>query len=236
MLCHVKLPSDVASTENLFGYNSLAHPQFIRNGELLISTCINSFVVEDVFKDASKYRPVFQRVPVSRIFPEQHIIKSLYIDNPDTIWIFTPAGYDPTNPAKTYPLVYLLHGWSGTYHQWNDITDCQRLADHYGFIIVCPDGLYDSWYINSPALKESRYADFFFQDLMPFISEKYHADTDNIFIAGLSMGGHGALYLFSQKPDLFRSAGSLSGVLDLSFARNEYGISRNLGITRKKSD
>jgi len=68
VLCHVRLPDDVVSTKNLFGYNALAHPQFIENGELLISNCVNSFVVEDVFQDASKYRPVFQRVPVKRIF------------------------------------------------------------------------------------------------------------------------------------------------------------------------
>lgn len=70
VLCKTQLPPDVASTANLFSYNSLAHPQFIEHGELLISTCINSFVVEDVFLDASKYRPVFMRVPVKRIFGE----------------------------------------------------------------------------------------------------------------------------------------------------------------------
>ena len=68
ILAHTQLPSEVESTKNLFAYNSLAHPQFIKNGELLISQCINSFVVEDVFLDASKYRPVFLRVPVKRIF------------------------------------------------------------------------------------------------------------------------------------------------------------------------
>lgn len=70
VLCHTRLPDDVTSTANLFAYNSLAHPQFIENGQLLISSCINSFVVEDVFRDASKYRPVFLRVPVSRIYEE----------------------------------------------------------------------------------------------------------------------------------------------------------------------
>jgi len=68
VIAHTQLPSEVESTKNLFAYNSLAHPQFIKNGELLISQCINSFVVEDVFRDASKYRPVFLRVPVKRIF------------------------------------------------------------------------------------------------------------------------------------------------------------------------
>ena len=70
VLCLAQLPEDVASTANLFAYNSLAHPQFIENGELLISSCINSFVVEDVFRDASKYRPVFLRVPLKRIFED----------------------------------------------------------------------------------------------------------------------------------------------------------------------
>lgn len=70
VICHTRLPENVTSTKNLFAYNSVAHPQFIENGELLISTCINSFEVEDVFQDASKYRPVFQRVPIERIFEE----------------------------------------------------------------------------------------------------------------------------------------------------------------------
>ncbi len=68
VLCNTRLPDEVISTKNLFAYNSLAHPQFITNGELLISQCINSFEVEDVFQDASKYRPVFLRVPLKRIF------------------------------------------------------------------------------------------------------------------------------------------------------------------------
>lgn len=164
----------------------------------------------------------------------QHVLNSNHLPASDTVWVFTPSDYI-TNPEKHYPVVYLLHGWNGSYHQWNDITDCQNLADRYGFIIVCPDALTDSWYINSPAIKQSQYADFFFLDLMPFISENYHTDPENIFITGFSMGGHGALFLFAQKPTLFRSAGSLSGVLDLSFCWNEYRIDDYLGIHNKTS-
>jgi putative tributyrin esterase len=165
---------------------------------------------------------------------KQHVLTSGYIAKNDTVWVFTPSDYN-VQPAKTYPLIYLLHGWSGNYHQWNDITDCQKYADRYGFIIVCPDGLYDSWYFNSPAIKESQYSDFFFIDLMPFIARNYRVDTKNIFITGLSMGGHGALYLFSQKPELFRSAGSLSGVLDLTHWWDTYAIDKYLGIKSKES-
>ncbi len=72
---------------------------------------------------------------------------------------------------------------------------------------------------------------------MPLISEKYPVDKNDLFITGLSMGGHGALYLFEQKPGLFRSAGSTSGVLDLSSSRNRYRIKNLLGLTgNAKSD
>jgi putative tributyrin esterase len=166
---------------------------------------------------------------------KQHVLTSKYILKADTVWIFTPSDYT-SNPSKSYPLIYLLHGWSGTYHQWNDIMDCQKYADKYGFIIVCPDGLYDSWYINSPSIKGSQYVDFFFKDLFPFISKTYRVESKNVFITGLSMGGHGALYLFEQEPELFRSAGSISGVLDLTYSRNDYRISEYLGLKKDISD
>ncbi|MBC7920595.1 MAG: esterase, partial [Ferruginibacter sp.] len=50
-----------------------------------------------------------------------------------------------------------------------------------------------------------------------------------LFISGLSMGGHGALYLFSQRPDLFRSAGSTSGVVDLRTSADKYNLTGLLG-------
>jgi S-formylglutathione hydrolase FrmB len=164
----------------------------------------------------------------------QHVLESSNIAKPDTVWVFVPSDYQG-NAAGTYPVVYLLNGWSGTYHQWNDIMGCQAYADRYQFIIVCPDGLYDSWYINSPAVGKSRFADFFYSDLMPFIGGKYRVRPENIFITGLSMGGYGAFRLFAERPDLFRSAGSISGLLDLSGHWNEYGIQRYLGIKDQES-
>jgi putative tributyrin esterase len=164
----------------------------------------------------------------------RHVITSAHISRADTVWVFTPSDYT-ADQSGNYPVIYLLNGWSGTYHQWNDITDCQAYADRYRFIIVCPDGLYDSWYINSPAVKTSQYADFFFLALMPFIAANYRADPVKQFISGLSMGGYGALYLFGLRPELFRSAGSLSGVLDLNDTWNEYDINKYLGIKGRRS-
>ena len=55
---------------NLFTYNALAHPQFIKNEELLVSYCVNSFNIEDLFLDAQKYRPVFIRIPINAILED----------------------------------------------------------------------------------------------------------------------------------------------------------------------
>ena len=164
---------------------------------------------------------------------DQIIIKSKYLSKADTIWVFTPKNYIQ-QINKNFPIIYLLHGWSGNYKQWNDIIDCQAYANNYQFIIVCPDGLYDSWYINSPVNKNNQYSDFFFKNLMPKILNTYRADKNNTFISGLSMGGHGALYLFEQKPNLFKSAGSTSGVLDLNCCKDKYEIKNTLGLKGKR--
>ena len=166
---------------------------------------------------------------------DQQVFKSHRLNAPDTVWIFTPDGYDHST-EKMFPVVYLLHGWSGYYSYWDEIIDCQHTADQHGMIIVCPDGLYDSWYLNSPVESENRYEDFFFSELMPYIKSNYRVNPDAVFITGLSMGGHGALYLFTRNPRLFRSAGSLSGLLDLKDWSSHYGISRVLGLDSTTDD
>jgi len=57
------------STNNLFAYNALAHPQYMDGDRLLVSYCLNSFRVRDVFEDADNYRARFIRVPLSMIDP-----------------------------------------------------------------------------------------------------------------------------------------------------------------------
>ncbi|WP_026996351.1 alpha/beta hydrolase [Flectobacillus major] len=138
----------------------------------------------------------------------------IYIPFADTTHVFTPKEY-ARSTSKHYPVVYLLHEQGGTFKQWNSIISVQKYADAYGFIIVCPDGFDDSWYINSPRKATMKFEDFFFKDLYPAIKEKYRVESDQVFITGIGMGGFGAMNLFLKKPDLFRSVGSCSGILDL---------------------
>ncbi len=46
----------------------------------------------------------------------------------------------------------MLHGHSGDYKQWSEIVDLKYYANKYNFLIVCPDGNFDSWYVDSPIL------------------------------------------------------------------------------------
>ena len=144
--------------------------------------------------------------------------------------VFKPESYDSD---KKYPLVFMLHGHSGDYTQWSEIVDLKYYANKYRFIIVCPDGHYDSWYVDSPILKESQFESYLFNDLVPEIFSNYGIDSNNIFITGLSMGGHGAINLFLNHPKFFKSAGSTSGILDLLPFPDNWEIKNVLGDQEK---
>ena len=161
-------------------------------------------------------------------------LHSSKIPKNDSVWVFKPINY---SIEKTYPAIFLLHGWSGNYKQWHSIMDAQKYADDYGFIIICPDGFYNSWYLNSPLKVDYQYVDFFYESLMPKIKSTYKVDTANVFITGLSMGGHGALNIFLEHPELFKSAGSTSGGLLLTASGDKFGISQLIGdfATNKES-
>jgi len=165
-------------------------------------------------------------VSCSNKSPEVSIIESNYTPSPDTILVATPQGYSQN---KTYPVVILLHGWSGNYKQWNSIVPIQDLANAYDFIIACPDGFYDSWYLNNPLKPDVQYEDFFSKDFISYLTNNYSIDTNNIFISGLSMGGHGAITLYLKYPDIIKSAGSSSGILDLTYFPDRWSIKDGIG-------
>ena len=157
---------------------------------------------------------------------DQIIYNSKNLPKLDTTWVFKPKNY---NSNEKLPLMFLLHGYSGNYKQWDNIMNAQKYADEYHMIIVCPDGLFSSWYINSPAKADWQFETFFFDELYPDVKKRYNVDDRNIFISGLSMGGHGALYLFIKKPELFSGAGSTSGGIKLSDGFGKYGLGDLLG-------
>ncbi|MET1056101.1 MAG: alpha/beta hydrolase family protein [Pedobacter sp.] len=143
--------------------------------------------------------------------------------------VITPDSY---SNDKTYPVVYLLHGAGDNYSGWiKKAPTVAMTADQYQQIIVCPDGNVTSWYFDSPVNKAWKYETYVTKELIPFIDGHYRTirDRKGRAITGLSMGGHGALYLAFRHQDLFGAAGSMSGGVDIRPFPKNWKIEEKLG-------
>ncbi|MCL2704029.1 MAG: esterase family protein [Defluviitaleaceae bacterium] len=116
-----------------------------------------------------------------------------------------------------YPVLYLLHGYSGDFNSWARSTSLPRYAEEYKLAVIMPD-CNNSFYNDFPGIENGyRYWTFVSVELIEVtralfkLSRKY----EDTFVAGLSMGGFGAFKCALNRPDLFSVAGSLSGALDL---------------------
>ena len=156
--------------------------------------------------------------------PQPPAAKTVTIDAPSigrkTAYnIILPADYE-TSGDKRYPVLYLLHGFSGNYANWANM-GAGRAAKGLDLIVVMPDGG-NSWYINwaeSGEGQKNAWDDFIAKDLIGHVDSTYRtiADREGRAINGLSMGGYGGLTVGLRHPDLFCSIGSHSGAL--AFAR-----------------
>ena len=145
--------------------------------------------------------------------------------------VITPDSYAASDTSR-YPTVYLLHGYSGDYRDWVvKAPEIIALADQHQVVIVCPDGGYNSWYLDSPLQDSSQYETHVAQEIIAFMDTTYRtiANRTGRAITGLSMGGHGALFLALRHPDTFGAAGSMSGGVDLTYDTDAWEISEKLG-------
>ena len=161
----------------------------------------------------------------------------------DTIQVFSPSMNKniktcvivPDNYKKSkkkFPVVYLLHGYSGNYATWvKSFKEVSQQVDRYGFIAIGVDGNYSSWYFDSPIDPTFKYETYIIDELVPFIDKKYKtiASREGRAISGLSMGGHGALYLSLKHQDVFGAAGSMSGGVDIRPFSEKWDIKNRLG-------
>ena len=147
--------------------------------------------------------------------------------------VVTPDGYS-SQPMQRYPVVYLLHGAGGSYSNWiKKVPAIRALADQYQAIIVCPDGASTSWYFDSPIDSGFRYETHVSREVPNHIDSAYRTINDRKAraITGLSMGGHGALFIAFRHADRFSIAGSMSGALHVSVIRKGYNVEKRLGDT-----
>ncbi len=128
--------------------------------------------------------------------------------------VITPEGHP--QDAK-FPTAYLLNGYSGCHTSWYALQPrIADLADLYGMVLVMPDGQ-DSWYWDAPVRPDIKMESFIIDELVPYIDSRYPTipEAKKRAITGLSMGGHGALWLAMRHSDVFGNAGSMSGGVDI---------------------
>ncbi|WP_217603117.1 alpha/beta hydrolase family protein [Chitinophaga sp. GbtcB8] len=143
--------------------------------------------------------------------------------------VITPRNY---SSKSRLPVLYLLHGFSGNYSDWvKKDTGLAKLTDEYHMIIVCPDGDFASWYFDSPVKAGSKYETYVAGELVSWIDQHYStiASRKGRAIAGLSMGGHGALFLAFRHTSTFGAVGSMSGGVDLRAFPQSFGLDEVLG-------
>lgn len=141
--------------------------------------------------------------------------------------VVVPDGAADGSPR---PVLYLLHGYGGDHRTWQAITDLRPLSETYSMIIVCPSGE-NSWYWDSPQHPDMKFETFVAEELPGWIDARYPtvARREARAIAGLSMGGHGALWLSIRHPETFGAAGSMSGGVDIRPFPEGWQIKRLLG-------
>ena len=140
-------------------------------------------------------------------------------------YLLYPEDY---NAKQNYPVLYLLHGAGGGYRDWAQGSLKKALAK-FAMFVVLPDGK-NSWYVDSIE-PTSQYETYLIAELLPYIDSHYPTlkDRKARAIAGLSMGGHGAVTLALKHPQLFASASSLSGILDIMRHPGEWDLDQHLG-------
>lgn len=144
--------------------------------------------------------------------------------------VVTPDNY--YKGPGSYPVLYLLHGYSGNYASWvKDFPEVLDFADRYQMIIVGVDGAYSSWYFDSPVDSSMRYETFVSREMTGFIDKHFRtiASPAGRGISGLSMGGHGALYIAFRHQDVFGACGSMSGGVDIRPFPENWHLQARLG-------
>lgn len=138
--------------------------------------------------------------------------------------VYLPKNYNE-NKDKSYPVLYLLHGYSDDNHSWNRKGRVREVLDYLlnageicEMIVIMPDAYAcipraEHGYFNHP---HWAYEDYFFTELMPCVEGRYRimADKSNRAVAGLSMGGGGTVSYAQKHPELFCAAYAMSALME----------------------
>ena len=127
--------------------------------------------------------------------------------------IILPVKYERSKEAR-YPVIYLLHGLTGHYNNWTELSKLVEHAAAFDTIIVTPEGE-NGWYTDHASRPDEKWESYIISELIPEIDKNFRtlSSRDKRAMAGLSMGGYGSLKFGLKYPDKFVLVGSFSGAL-----------------------
>ncbi|MGD9909555.1 MAG: alpha/beta hydrolase [Candidatus Izemoplasmatales bacterium] len=134
--------------------------------------------------------------------------------------IILPDNFNESDPVennqKKFPVLYLLHGYLGNNSDWIRLSSIERYASDHHIAVVMPSA-YNSYYTNG--LNGLNYFDYIANEVPEIASRllPLSKDPKYNYIAGLSMGGYGAMKIGLTYPERFSLVASLSGALDIQF-------------------
>jgi putative tributyrin esterase len=143
----------------------------------------------------------------------EEILQSSLMERELPFRALLPENYEAS--GAFYPVLYLLHGLFGSCDNWVELTGLTEYLRTREFIVVLPEGE-NAWYTDSVTVEKNKFESFFINELIPAVETRYRIDGSRAAraVAGLSMGGFGALKFALKRPDLFVFAGSMSGAFD----------------------
>ncbi|MET7339281.1 alpha/beta hydrolase family protein [Nonomuraea sp. NPDC005650] len=141
-------------------------------------------------------------------------IDSPLIDVPGKVRLLLPPGYSKT-ATRRWPVLWLLHGGGGSYTDWTAQGDADAIVGTRDVLVVMPDTGTCSGYMDwkDPGVPPHKWESFHMGELYDLLKNEYRAG-DRQAIAGLSMGGGGAIGYAARFPGRFTAAASFSGALD----------------------
>ncbi len=140
--------------------------------------------------------------------------------------LLLPKGWSK-NASRTWPVLWLLHGGGGNHQDWTANTHVEQLAADRDVLVVMPEtsgcSSYSNWY-NGGKWGSPAWETYLLDELRPLLERDYRAGTTRA-VAGLSMGGLGALKFTAARPGMFRAAASYSGAVHPLYRSPDGGFS-----------
>ncbi|MFJ9038659.1 alpha/beta hydrolase [Streptomyces sp. NPDC102406] len=134
-------------------------------------------------------------------------------DRTVNVRLLTPDGWNPKDRHRHWPTLWLLHGCCGDYTSWTSMTDVANIESLRDVLVVMPEAGWNGWYSdwwNHGQGGAPAWETFHTQELRRLLERDWGAGGRRV-VAGLSMGGQGALMYAARHPGMFRAAAAYSG-------------------------